>query len=257
MRLIRKLLVVMILGVAGVAAYAYWSDNGQALREKATGIAAETAKREAGELAGKAAGEAKEAASRIAGKAAVEARDAAGKLGGTVSDGALTAKIKSKMALDDHVKARAINVHPALGVARGVHRARHRRHHPGRRQPGSLQARVAARPEPRTDVPGESRCEDGYGFARSNLISASRARSGGNGTGPLGISAAWRRNAITSSASAGVTGCGSAGGMARTRSSSCRRSLPCHASRNCGPASAGARSRPSSSSPWQVEHRAK
>lgn len=110
MRLIRRLLVLAILAVAGVAAYAYWSDNGAALREKATDYATETAKREAGELAGKAADEAREAAGKIAGKAADEARDAAGKLGDTVSDGALTAKIKSKMALDDHVKARAIDV---------------------------------------------------------------------------------------------------------------------------------------------------
>ncbi len=117
MRLIRRLLILAIVGVAGVAAYAYWSDNGAALREKATGLAAETARRQAGAIADKAADEAREAAGKIAGKAADEARDAAGKLGGTVSDGALTAKIKSKMALDDHVKARAINVDTAAGVA--------------------------------------------------------------------------------------------------------------------------------------------
>jgi len=35
---------------------------------------------------------------------------AATRLGGTVSDSALTAKIKSKMALDDHVEARDINI---------------------------------------------------------------------------------------------------------------------------------------------------
>ena len=102
MRLIRRLLVLAIVGVAGVAAYAYWSDNGAALREKANGFATETAKREAGEFAG---------------KAADEAREAAGKLGDTVSDGALTAKIKSKMALDDHVKARAIDVDTSDSVA--------------------------------------------------------------------------------------------------------------------------------------------
>jgi osmotically-inducible protein OsmY len=102
MRLIRRLLVLAIVGVAGVAAYAYWSDNGQAIREKAADLAAETAKREASE---------------IAGKAADKASDAAGKLGDTVSDSALTAKIKSKMALDDHVKARGINVDTSDGVA--------------------------------------------------------------------------------------------------------------------------------------------
>jgi osmotically-inducible protein OsmY len=106
MRLIRKLLVLTFVGVAGVAAYAYWSDNGSRLREKATDLAAAAAKREATELAS---------------KAADKAHDAAGKLGdrvtGTVTDGALTAKIKSKMALDDHVKARAIDVDTSDGVA--------------------------------------------------------------------------------------------------------------------------------------------
>lgn len=95
MRLIRRLLMLAIVGVAGVAAYAYWSDNGPQLREKAAELATETAKRQAG---------------KIASKAADTASDAAGKLGDTMSDGALTAKIKSKMALDDHVKAREIDV---------------------------------------------------------------------------------------------------------------------------------------------------
>ena len=102
MRLIRRLLILAIVGVAGVAGYAYWSGNGPALREKATDLAAATARREAG---------------KIASKAADTASDAAGKLGDTVSDGALTAKIKSKMALDDHVKARDINVDTSEGVA--------------------------------------------------------------------------------------------------------------------------------------------
>ena len=102
MRLIRRLLVLTIVGVAGVAAYAYWSGNGWQLRERATELAAETAKREAGELAS---------------RAADKASDAAVKLGDTVTDGALTAKIKSKMALDDHVKARAIDVDTSGSVA--------------------------------------------------------------------------------------------------------------------------------------------
>jgi osmotically-inducible protein OsmY len=117
MRLIRRLLLLTIVGVAGVAAYAYWSDNGAALREKATDFATETAKREAGELATTTADEAREAAGKIAAKAADKAGDAAGKLGDTMSDGALTVKIKSKMALDDHVKARAIDVDTSDSVA--------------------------------------------------------------------------------------------------------------------------------------------
>jgi|SoiMethySBSTD1v2_1073268.scaffolds.fasta_scaffold00238_37 hyperosmotically inducible periplasmic protein len=107
MRLIRRLLVWTIVGVAGVAAYAYWSDNGAMLRARAAAVAADTAKREATE---------------IASKAADKASAAAGKLGDTVAEGALTAKIKSKMALDDHVKARAIDVDTSGSVAtlRGV-----------------------------------------------------------------------------------------------------------------------------------------
>ena len=95
MRLIRRLLLLTVLGTAAVAAYIYWSDNGQALRAKAVDLAAETAKREAAEVA-----------SGVADKAG----DAADKLGDTVKDARLTAKIKSKMALDDHVKARGIDV---------------------------------------------------------------------------------------------------------------------------------------------------
>jgi len=106
MRLIRRLLLLAIVGFAGVAAYAYWSDNGVALREKAVDLAKAAARREAG---------------NIASKAADTATDTAGKLGdklsNSVTDGTLTAKIKSKMALDDHVKARGINVDTADSVA--------------------------------------------------------------------------------------------------------------------------------------------
>ena len=105
MRLIRRLLVLGIVGVAGYAAYTYWSD-GSLLSKPTTALAAAAAKREAADLASKAADTATEAASA-----------AAGKLGDTFGDGALTAKIKSKMALDDHVKARSINVDTADGVA--------------------------------------------------------------------------------------------------------------------------------------------
>ena len=102
MRLIRRLLVLILVGVAGVAAYAYWSDNGSMLRDHATGIAKATVKREAAKLADKAVDTGKDAASH---------------LGDTVSEAAVTAKIKSKMALDDHVKARAINVDTSGSVA--------------------------------------------------------------------------------------------------------------------------------------------
>jgi hyperosmotically inducible protein len=117
MRLIRRLLLLAVVGAAGVAAYAYWSDSGPALRARAAELVTRTAKREAGELASKAADKASDAAGKIATTAAGKASDTAGKLGDTVSDARLTAKIKSKMALDDHVKARAIDVDTSDGVA--------------------------------------------------------------------------------------------------------------------------------------------
>jgi osmotically-inducible protein OsmY len=117
MRFIRRVLLLTIVGVAGVAAWTYWSDNGAALRARAAEFAAETAKRQAGELASKAADKASGAADALASKAADKAGDTAGRLGDTMSDAALTAKIKSKMALDDHVRARAIDVDTAGGVA--------------------------------------------------------------------------------------------------------------------------------------------
>jgi hyperosmotically inducible protein len=54
---------------------------------------------------------------------------AADKLGDRMSDSALTAKIKSKMALDDQVNARAINVDTAASVVtlRGRVGSKHQR----------------------------------------------------------------------------------------------------------------------------------
>ena len=95
MRLIRRLLLLTVLGVGGIAAFNYVSENGWFVRPAAASVEARIAK---------------EQAARLATRAAAEASHTAITLGGTVSDGALTAKIKSKMALDDHVKARSIGV---------------------------------------------------------------------------------------------------------------------------------------------------
>lgn len=95
MRFIRRILLLAILGVGGIVAYNKWSDHGWPLRPNAATLDAERATRQAAKLAN---------------RAAEKAGDAAGKLGDTVSESALTAKIKSKMALDDRVKALAINV---------------------------------------------------------------------------------------------------------------------------------------------------
>ena len=98
MRLIRFLLVLIVLVVAGVFVYNFWTGNGWTLRPPATsptGVDAEQAREKGAELARKAAESTKAAAERTE-----EA----------LSEAAITAKIKSKMALDDHVNARAIDV---------------------------------------------------------------------------------------------------------------------------------------------------
>lgn len=94
MRLIRKTLFLGILGIGGVVAYNNWPD-GWPVRARAVTLEAEHAKKQA---------------AKVATRAATKAGDAAGKLGDRVGESALTAKIKSKMALDDHVNAGAINV---------------------------------------------------------------------------------------------------------------------------------------------------
>jgi hyperosmotically inducible protein len=90
-----------ILGVGGVVAFNQWSDHHWPLRSRRVAVEAEAAK---------------ERAVKLANRAATNAGSAATKLGGTMTEGAITAKIKSKMALDDHVKARAININTSGSV---------------------------------------------------------------------------------------------------------------------------------------------
>lgn len=95
MRLIRRLVVLAILAGAGVTAYNYWSDHGWPLRSRAATL--DTA-------------DVKQKAAALATRASVKASAAATRVGVTMSESALTAKITSKMALDDHVNARAVDV---------------------------------------------------------------------------------------------------------------------------------------------------
>ena len=97
MRLIRTLLMLIVIAVVCVLVYNYWSGNGWTLSppQNSTGINADEARRTGVETAK---------------KAAQETSDAANKLESAVTEGALTAKIKSKMVLDDLVKARSIKV---------------------------------------------------------------------------------------------------------------------------------------------------
>jgi hyperosmotically inducible protein len=97
MRFIRTVLVLVVVIVVGVLGYNYWSGNGWTLHPPAgsAGIDADTARRQGADFAARTAEKAGEAATKV--------EDA-------VTEGTLTAKIKSKMALDDYVKARTINV---------------------------------------------------------------------------------------------------------------------------------------------------
>ena len=97
MRAIRHLFLLLVLAAVAVLAYNYWTGNGWTLTpsRSATGIDAEKARDKGAELTRKAAETTKVVAERT---------------GEVMSEAALTAKIKSKMALDDHVKARNINV---------------------------------------------------------------------------------------------------------------------------------------------------
>jgi osmotically-inducible protein OsmY len=97
MRFIRRLLLLATLVVAGVFAYNYWSGNGWTLSAptNSSGLNADAARKRGTEFAT---------------TAAEKGREAATKLQDAVDEGALTTKIKSKMALDDHVKARTISV---------------------------------------------------------------------------------------------------------------------------------------------------
>ena len=91
---LRTMLLLVIFGLAAVMAYNYSTGRGFTLANPMASDA-DAARRRGAELTEQAAEKAGEAAARL--------EDAVG-------DGAVTAKIKSKMALDDHVKARAIDV---------------------------------------------------------------------------------------------------------------------------------------------------
>jgi hyperosmotically inducible protein len=97
MSFISRLLLIAILVVVGVYAYNDWSGNGWTLRPPATspGVNVDDARKRSTEFAA---------------TAAEKGREATAKLETALSEGTLTTKIKSKMALDDHVKARTISV---------------------------------------------------------------------------------------------------------------------------------------------------
>jgi hyperosmotically inducible protein len=96
MRFIRTVLALIVVALVGVLAYNYSTGHGLTLfPADSSGINLEAARVQ---------GEA------IAGKTAAAVGQAATKVEQAVDAGSVTLKIKSKMALDDLVKARTINV---------------------------------------------------------------------------------------------------------------------------------------------------
>ena len=96
MRLIRTVFTLIVVAVIGIFAYNYWSGHGLTLRPSgSTGLSTEAAR---------------DQAKKVVEKTAATMETAAAKLERAVDAGSLTLKIKSKMALDDVVNARAINV---------------------------------------------------------------------------------------------------------------------------------------------------
>jgi hyperosmotically inducible protein len=101
MRTIKRLVLLSVLAFAGVTAFNYWSDGDWPSAPRAAALKPQHAR---------------DQAARLADRAATVASDTAQKAGDKLQQSALTAKIKAKMALDDHVKARAINVDAAGSV---------------------------------------------------------------------------------------------------------------------------------------------
>ena len=97
MGFLRAIFFLAVLIIGGVLAYNYWSGHGWTLRAPSGAKDFD-------------AGAARQRGAELTKEAARKAGEAATKIEEAVSEGALTAKITSKMALDDYVKARTINV---------------------------------------------------------------------------------------------------------------------------------------------------
>ena len=97
MRLIRTFLILVIGVIVGVYVANYWSVNSGAIGRAVGSSRPDVAN-------------ARERGAELTREAAQKAAGAASHLEDALSDGALTAKITSKLALDDYVNARTINV---------------------------------------------------------------------------------------------------------------------------------------------------
>jgi hyperosmotically inducible protein len=96
MRTLLRLILLILIVVAAGAFFAGWWGSGHA----------RTAEHPIGTAGHADSSRAEQVGAEIGAKTA----DAANKAGEILSDGALTAKIKSKMALDDSVRARSVDV---------------------------------------------------------------------------------------------------------------------------------------------------
>lgn len=93
---LRAFLVIVLLLVVGFVAFGYW-----------TGASSPSANAPAGGATGTAATEkVRERGAELGEKAAVAAEE----VGNAMGEAAITAKIKAKMALDDSVRARSVDV---------------------------------------------------------------------------------------------------------------------------------------------------
>jgi osmotically-inducible protein OsmY len=97
MGVIRTVLLLAIGAIFGVLAYNYWSGHGWTLRPVSGSTSDDLAA-------------VRQRSTELSREATEKASEAATKLEAAMSDGAITAKIKSKMALDDYVNANAIAV---------------------------------------------------------------------------------------------------------------------------------------------------
>jgi len=103
--LLRLLLVVIVLVAVGAFFFGYWSKE-----RISTDTGLERPIGTAGERATSGADRARERGSEIGSRAGAAIGEAAGETKAALSDAALTAKIKSKMALDDTTRASRIDV---------------------------------------------------------------------------------------------------------------------------------------------------
>lgn len=95
MRLLRAVLILVLLVLVGIVAFGWWTGGGYRAVTGQTGTTGSIDTATARERGAEAGEKAAEAANRV--------RDAMG-------EAALTSKIKAKMALDDSVRARSIDV---------------------------------------------------------------------------------------------------------------------------------------------------